>query len=255
MPSVEKRPPTPAVAPETAEPLPKFEEFAEKMKPHVKDVRKNDLPPLLRKLYKEAQQKLKLEKSRKQAQEDKFMLRGSRHSMEEVSKKLGQALKILEEAKQENGEQLTQIEESLAWRMTPFTFDKVIQHFKDGMEVAEEIRGISAEIVHPDLRNPGERKLVQKFGKGNSPGAMKLQDYPARKLSKEIDHWFIGAAEDCLKEHEEASGKKIPRHDKIISHLFEVCFSDTRRDYENIRAELGRQKKKGRPRYTTDIWL
>ena len=73
-------------------------------------------------------------------------------------------------------------------------------------------------------------------------------EYPVSSHSPDIDHWFIGAAADCLDQYKTGTGKKIPNYNHIISGLFRVAFNFTRTE-ESIRIELRRQKKDGRPTY------
>ena len=125
---------------------------------------------------------------------------------------------------------------------------------KRALEAAASIEFLTAAVVHPHLRKPAEKETAkQLLGPDTDPSSLETSleslVFPARERSPDIDHWFIGAAADCLDKFRTGTGKEIPRYDEIIAETFKIAFGDSERDAENVRTELRRQKKDGRPMY------
>lgn len=110
-----------------------------------------------------------------------------------------------------------------------------------GISLARQKKTKALEFINPKLRTPREREEI---ADAESSTHVAL---PLRLKSPKIDHWFIGQADACLDKYQTAAQKQIPRHDKVISHLFSAAFGNESRDPANIRKELRVQRKEGRP--------
>lgn len=255
MPSVEKRPPTPAVAPETAEPLPKFEEFAEKMKPYLTLVQRSDVDALLESLYQAAKGKMKLERWRAGTKDGMESLRQARKSMSQTKKLLKQAWEALTRAKERHREAIFAIQGSaIDLDKAGPTFADILQYLERAVACADYYQLVYAGLMHPDLRRKAEkRQAEQKLHGKIVAGTLVSHDYPARPKSHDIDHWFIGAGASVLDGYKTGQGKKIPNYTRIISALFRIAFHESGRSEASIQRELQRQRKHGKPIYSPTV--
>jgi hypothetical protein len=108
------------------------------------------------------------------------------------------------------------------------------------VEIVANIEVTLALQVHPALRTPKEWRILELYGLGGQPKCPFLKTKTAI-----IDHWFIGAAADCLDECEKLAGTRIGVRAPIIRNLFEAM-GQARTD-ASIEKELQRQKTQGRP--------
>ena len=224
------------------------ETFVQQMKPLLTLVPESELASLMQCLYAAAKKKLELEENRRWAGEMAKHFRKMRRSMKTAQKLLGRALRILERTEEKEGQNLRQME----WQEESykFNFDETIQNLKRAWEAAGASQPFLAAAVHPHLRDKAEKEMAkQLMAPGVDAHSMEFLISPARPKSPDIEHWFIGAAADCLDKYRTGTGEKIPRHDQIISALFKIAFGDHSRSEENIRKELVRQEKSGRPSY------
>lgn len=244
-----------ASSPATSRNLISFEEFRQKVTPHLTLVRRKDLGKLLKGLYEVAKKKIRFESVRKQEQDDAIYLRVERKKWARLRPLLQRALVALTKAQQQYPLEMEAIEGDPE-EASHISFDDVTRLLKDTLGEADDWKIRSAWNVHPGLRNRREKKLASQKPSDGRPIDFPILDfipprnvYPVRSRSSEVDHWFIGAAAECLDDYRTGSGKKIPRYDRIISELFKTCFGDHQRNEENVRTELGRQKKAGKPKY------
>jgi hypothetical protein len=251
--NVDNAQPKPAMAPDPSKKLPGFLVFVQKTKPSLILVQQDDLAPLLECLYKAAEDKVEMERLRLRAQEDEQMFRTGHIALTAAMKPIAKALAILKLARARHAEAWKEIEEKSEGEDWEFSFDQIIQNLEDALEVGGTFRLVYAGQIHPQLRKVTETEMANQTIAGGSgeiaAGSIVSHEYPARLQSADIDHWFIGAASACLEKYRTGTGKTIPRHDKIISKLFDIAFGDTSRDDSNIRTELKRQRKDGRPKY------
>lgn len=224
------------------------------MKPLLTLVQRDELDSLLKCLYEAAKTKTQFEDYRNWAGENDEAVRKGRDSMAAVRKQLSKALHVIEKTAETNNAELEQIESWVEGGRFEFTFDEITQNLKSALEAAANIESLAAGMVHPHRRKPAEKDMAKQLidpeiDTHALESSLESLVFPARPLSPDIDHWFIGAAADCLDRCRTGSGKNIPRRDEIISKTFEIAFEDDSRNAENIRTELGRQKIEGRPTY------
>jgi hypothetical protein len=241
------------LASESSITLPGFLKFAHDMKPFLTLVQRSELDALLKCFYQAAEQKIELERRRKEIQEDDGRtIREKKKSMSQARKLLNHALRNIKKAKVEHSEALVLVEGSIfSLEDECFSFRGSIQFLEAAVECADKYQLVFAGLIHPRLRRrPVEkRQAEQELAEGVAAGAIASHQYPASPDSPDIDHWFIGAAAECLDRCTTGTGKKIPAYDGIIQALFRVAFQDVERSAESIRIELRRQKKDGAPRY------
>lgn len=241
------------MASESSITLPGFLKFAHDMKPFLTLVQRSELDALLKCLYQAAERKIELERRRKEMQEDGGKtIREKKKSMSQASKLLNQALRNIKKAKLHHSEALALVESSIfSLEDECFSFRGSIQFLEAAVECADKYQFVFAGLIHPRLRRrPVEkRQAEQELAEGVAAGTIVSHQYPASHDSPDIDHWFIGAAAECLDQYKTGTGKKIPAYVAIIQALFRVAFQDVERSAESIRIELRRQKKDGAPRY------
>ena len=227
--------------------LPDFDQFVGEMKQHLTLVPEKDLSPLLMYLYEAAKAKLEFEDYRRWAQAMATRYRRMRNSMEVAGKALSKAVDTLEKAKADDKDL-----EFIEWiqKGYKFNFEEITRQVKVALETVEDSKAALAAMIHPHLRSTPEKHSAKKLSDPNFDTSS-LEDlvFPARTTSPEIDHWFMGAAAECLDKYRTGTDKKIPRYDKIIYELFKVAFRQTKRDVDSIRREVNRQMRSGRPAY------
>ena len=234
--------------------LPEFVVFVQAITPLLTRVQRDDVISLLECLYEATKTKIEFEQYRHWARENAEAVRKARDSMAAVRRQLSKASHVIEKTAEDNHAELEQIESWVKGGEFEFTFDEITEHLKRALETTANIEVFLAGMVHPHLRKPAEKNMAKRLlnpeiDAGLVESSFESLVFPARPLSPDIDHWFIGAAADCLDKFRTGTGRNIPRYDDIISKVFEIAFGDGERDAENIRTELGRQKKEGRPIY------
>ena len=233
--------------------LPTFEQFSKEMQRWLTLVPRRKLRPLLKCLYLAAQDKIAFDQQRTWAGEKVVYFREGQIAMGAAKKSLGQLLEHLKSENEKHRESFETIENSTQGEEFEFTFEEIIQHLKDGIEAAGNFQLANAGQIHPHLRNKTEKALAKEtLPRNHIAGTIVPHTITARDRSPDIDHWFIGAAAECLDRclvdrHDASKSNRLPRYDTIISELFKVCFPDQSRSEENVRQELGRQKKAGHP--------
>lgn len=131
-------------------------------------------------------------------------------------------------------------------------FDRLAIMLQAAVNYARWREFLCAEAVHPSLRTPAEKKVVQEWPKSfafadqewYTPIALIGEKSPA------ASHWFIGRVHLCVVEAERASGPghKLRNEGLIIARMFEVLFQETKTP-ESIRKELDRQRTAGIPEW------
>ena len=241
------------MASESSITLPGFLKFAHDMKPFLTLVQRNEVDALLKCLYQAAERKIEVERQRKEMQDDNGRtIREKKKSMYQARKFLNRALQNIKKAKLHHSEALALVESSIfSLEDECFSFRGSIQFLEAAVGCADKYQLVFAGLIHPRLRRrPVEkRQAEQEMAEGVAAGTIVSHQYPASPDSPDIDHWFIGAAAECLDQYKTGTGKKIPAYVAIIQALFRVAFQDVERSAESIRIELRRQKKDGAPRY------
>jgi hypothetical protein len=228
--------------------FPKFEEFAQAMEQSLEKVQKKDCIPLLKCLYRAAKRKIQMERWRYEAPTGVENLRRDRKSMSETKTTLNSTLKILLKAQREKLPQLRLIEGSLFDLDRDQSFAKIIRYLEDAVEAAGKWKLVFDGLIPAELRDKDEKLRAKiELAEGIAAETIVSHPYPMSQKSSEIDHWFIGAAAECLDQYRTERGKKIPNPGSIIYQLFEAI-EGRQGGFEGITKELRRQKKNGRPK-------
>jgi hypothetical protein len=200
-------------------------------------------------LYRAAKRKKLLELWRDEAPRGVANLRRDRQSMSQTRKQLETALMVLAQAHVDNLTGLRLVEGSLFDLERDQSFAKIISYLRDAIECAEKWKLVFDGLISPELREKDERKRAKtELAAGVAAGTIVSHSYPVGEKSPDIDHWFIGAAAECLDQYKTERAKRIPRYNQIIYELFKVV--DGRyRSFESIDRELRRQRKAGRPKF------
>jgi hypothetical protein len=181
-----------------------------------------------------------LETLRDLAQVEMGQHRDSRRAISRAQTLLQKALPPLEKALDRYPSELEMIE-NYWYRAQRGKFAETVQFLRDALEIAKELASAYAAAVHPQLRGrKTEQRLAQELLTEHRTDPFFPAEFPARKRSPDIDHWFISTAKACLDAFPIATGRKTYRYDIIIEQLFEIAFHDHSRSEENIRTELRR---------------
>ncbi len=221
------------------------------MRPALTLVKPRDLNGLLKALYQVVKEKEELERWREGALEGRTEIRKKRQSMVEVKKAFANALHILDEAYLKYAEEIASIDGTLGIPDDRWTLQNTFRYLFKAKWRADHFQILYAGRIHKNLRDkPIEKQQASEaLAGGIVAGTIFSHDYPARPDSREIDHWFIGAAADCLDQYKTGQGGRIPGYGQIILRLFQVAFRDEHRTLASINTEMQRQKKSGRPEY------
>lgn len=130
-------------------------------------------------------------------------------------------------------------------------FDRIAIMLRAAVNYARWREFLCAEVVHPSLRTPAEKKIVQEWFRTFAFADQERYTPIARigEKSPAASHWFIGHVHLCIVEAESAlgPGHKLRNEGRIIARMFEVLFQDKMRTPESIRKELDRQRTAGIP--------
>jgi hypothetical protein len=130
-------------------------------------------------------------------------------------------------------------------------FDRIAIMLRAAVNYARWREFLCAEAVHPSLRTPAEKKIVQEWLRSFAFADHERYTPIARigEKSSAASHWFIGKVHLCVVEAESAlgPGHKLRNEGRIIARMFDVLFQDKMKTPESIRKELDRQRTAGIP--------
>jgi hypothetical protein len=130
-------------------------------------------------------------------------------------------------------------------------FDRIAIMLRAAVNYARWREFLCAEVVHPSLRTPAEKKIVQEGLRSFASADRERYTPIARigQMSSAASHWFIGNVHLCVVEAESAlgPGHKLRNEGRIIARMFDVLFQDKMKTPESIRKELDRQRTAGIP--------
>ena len=176
-------------------------------------------------------------------------------SMLTIKRLIGQAAKSIDEVRAGYPVQVEYLNDLSLARQEPFfsdTLEDISQSLRKLLEDAALVEAMVASNMHPALRTPPERRLAQSFrltGRSEEESLTRSFEDKYEYLTPKtpaIDHWFIGAAAECLNKCEQETGSRIRGKDKIIARIFEMM-GEPGRTEGSISKELRRQKTQGRP--------
>lgn len=163
----------------------------------------------------------------------------------DVDEKLSEGMKAMHEAvdiANSNPRGNSQDElETLIVRKTLTALARSLNELQKAIDVVKNMQHSLAAGIHPTERTSVEEKLVPQEPKG-----LEHTKLPLSEKTKQIDLWFIGHADSILDKYRTKDGKPIPRHDKIIEHIFKFALNDRMRTDESIRKALSPVRRKPR---------
>jgi len=112
---------------------------------------------------------------------------------------------------------------------------KAAKQLDRSIDLAEKLESIVAALINPSMRTDGEKKLV-------NTELVERYTFSVGTKSSFLNHWLIVEAASRLNKYRAADGKKIPRHDYVISELFKAAFGQIQ-TAENVRVVLRRKLK------------
>jgi hypothetical protein len=115
-------------------------------------------------------------------------------------------------------------------------FDRIAIMLRAAVNYARWREFLCAEVVHPSLRTPAEKKIVQE-GLRSFASADRERYTPIANV-----HLCVVEAESAL-----GPGHKLRNEGRIIARMFDVLFQDKMKTPESIRKELDRQRTAGIP--------
>jgi hypothetical protein len=215
-----------------------FRRFARQMDrlPYLKKMDDDQRTALLRELYRLAKHKQILERMTEDVRKDVFKFRKYRRSLVDVERLLRQAMgKIMETATPKIYPRWNLSETLFGGEEVRMAIIRAGEELAKTIEIVGVKQRILAWLVNPQLRTDAENRLVDK------------ESFLVGDLSttQQIDLEFIREAAARLARYRTEEGKPVPRHDKIIAHIFHFFFRDMMRTDESIRKDLERRRVKG----------
>lgn len=125
-----------------------------------------------------------------------------------------------------------------------FGWEELLKKVDLALESAANYRKFYTAAIHPDLRTPAEKRLINPNDEIRSYGS------PASGVAAS-DYWFIERAERLLKKCRSPKGKKLSPSDyqNIISKTFAAALNQPGYNKGRIKTALRRISERPRPNY------
>jgi hypothetical protein len=224
--------------------------FIEGMKrlPQLSDkLSDSQVETLLDELYRHAELKIQYDENVQSWQKVISEFRRARMSVLHIKKCIEQAADRFDDITKDNRVLLEYLDVVTRFQQRPTIFSVALCEIRGSLselrETASIVEAMLAGSIHPAQRTSKENDLARLH---NVSGGDVREYTFLRPKTPAIDHWFIGAAADCLERCEKQNHTRISGKDKIIASLFEML-GEPGRTEGSIAKELRRQKTQGRP--------
>lgn len=214
--------------------LPQFTEFARRLEPDVKVVRKNQQKSLLRKLYALAKLRVQLQNDRDYEKARVPEIRAQIAHYGKALTLLLRAIRYIDEFNDKARER-----DPLLARSPDVKHARMLL-FETAKDLAWEKEQMLPGIIDRRLRRGRERHTSFAM-----PG-IALPDVPGLGIA-EVRYWFIDEANQCLDKCVTPEGKRISiGRDKLIKNLLQKCLDDwtSIESVKTARLRIARERRR-----------
>jgi hypothetical protein len=220
-------------------PLNSYTLFRQNIEPYLACISAKQRAHTATELYRLCQEKIGLERGQSFAPESVSDGRTAGNQFERTGAHLNRARKEVEKAR-------ACLEEDLQYfHAEDFGWDELLEKINLGLQTAVNWRKFYTATIHPDLRTPAEKRLIEPRDE------VQEYTYPGKGVTAS-DYWFIGRAEQLLKQCRSKKGEELRpvNYHRIISKTFDAAFNQPKYTEKRVKTALRRIRQRPRLKYS-----